>query len=140
LGGIPPPLWPAKISKQIRPHKEESLTRTNVGRPGKWSIFIAVLLSAAALLSAAPASADQTDDAFIAAVENGGIAVADPNTAIGMARTMCALLDQGTTRPLLVMRLMKDANLSPRQAGYFLGVSVSAYCPRYMSVTDDSAS
>jgi hypothetical protein len=115
------------------------MTRANVG-PGKWSIFIAVLLSAAALPSAAPASADQTDDAFIAAVENGGIAVPDPNAAIGMARTMCALMDQGTTRPLLVMKLMKDANLSPRQAGYFLGVSASAYCPQYRSVTDDSAS
>ena len=138
MGGSPPPLWPAKISKQIRPHKEETLTRTNVGRPGKWSIFITVLLSAAALPSAAPASADQTDDAFIAAVANGGIAIPDRNTAIGLARTMCALLDQGTKRPLLVMKLMKDANLSPRQAGYFLGVSASAYCPQYTSVTNNS--
>jgi hypothetical protein len=52
-----------------------------------------------------------------------------------MAGTMCALLDQGAKRPLLVMKLMKDANLSARQAGYFLGVSVSAYCPQYRSVT-----
>jgi hypothetical protein len=124
-------------SKQIRPYKEETMTRTNAG-PG--STFIAVLLSAAALHSAAPASADQTDDAFIAAVGDGGITIPDRNTAIGMARTMCALLDQGTKRPLLVMKLMKDANLSARQAGYFLGVSTSAYCPQYRSVTNNSAS
>jgi len=108
------------------------MTRTNVG-PGEWSTVIAVLLSAA------PASADQIDDDFIAAIANGGIAIGDRNAAIGMARTVCALLDQGTTRPLLVMKLMKDANLSARQAGYFLGVSTSAYCPQYRSVTNNPA-
>ena len=110
----------------------------NVGT-GKWSTFCAGL-SAAALLSAAPASADETDDAFIAAIASQGVTIPDRDTAIGMARTMCALLDQGTTRPLLVMKLMKDANLSARQAGYFLGVSTSAYCPQYRSVTDNSVS
>ena len=34
------------------------------------------------------------------------------------------------------MKLMKDTNLSARQAGYFLGVSKAAYCPQYMTVTN----
>ena len=107
------------------------MTHTDVGR-GTWSMIIAVLLSAAASLAAAPASADQTDDAFIAALANQGIPI-DSNTAIQMGRNMCALLDQGTKRPLLVMKMMKDANLSARQAGFFVGVSTSAYCPQYRS-------
>jgi hypothetical protein len=108
-----------------------AMIRTNVGR-GTWSTFIAVLLSAAAPLSAAPASADQTDDAFIAALASQGIPI-DNNTAIQMGRNMCALLDQGTTRPLLVMKMIKDTNLSARQAGFFVGASTSAYCPQYTS-------
>jgi hypothetical protein len=104
---------------------------TNLG-PGKWSTLIAVLSSAAALLSAAPASADPTDDAFLAALATNGITIPD-GTAIQLARTTCALLDQGTTRPLLAMKLMNDTNLSSRQAGFFIGASTAAYCPQYTS-------
>jgi hypothetical protein len=113
------------------------MAHTNVG-PGKWATFIAIPLSAAAMLTAAPAV--QTDDAFIAALQDQGISVPDTDAAIQMARNMCALPDQGTTRPLLVTRLMRDANLSPRQAGFFLGASTSAYCPQYRSGTDNSGS
>lgn len=105
-----------------------------------WTKFIAVALSVAAMLTAAPASADQTDDAFIVALQDQGIAVPDTDAAIQMARNMCALLDQGTARPLLVMRLLSDANLSARQAGFFLGASTSAYCPQYRTGTDNSGS
>ena len=45
---------------------------TSVG-PERWSTFVAVLLAVAALVSVVPASADETDDAFIAALENNGI-------------------------------------------------------------------
>jgi hypothetical protein len=121
----------------VRPHKGDTTTHTNVGL-GKWSTFSAALLSAAALVSAAPAAADQTDDAFIAALQNQGIAIPDSNAATQMGRTMCALLDQGTTRPLLLMKLVRDMNLSARQAGFFLGLSASAYCPQYKTVTGNS--
>ncbi|WP_241523611.1 DUF732 domain-containing protein [Mycobacterium sp. IEC1808] len=110
------------------------MAHLNMGS-GKWSTLMAVLLSAAAPLFAAPASADQNDDAFIAALASQGIPISDNSAAIGMGRNMCALLDQGTTRPLLVMKLMKDANLSARQAGFFLGLSSSAYCPQYRTTT-----
>jgi hypothetical protein len=106
------------------------MTHRRVAR-GTWSAFVAVLLSSGALLTASPAAADQTDDAFIAALINQGLPVPDNDAAIQEGRTMCALLDQGTTRPLLVMRLMKDTNLTARQAGFFLGISAAAYCPQY---------
>jgi hypothetical protein len=105
------------------------MTQSRVGR-GTWSAAIAVLLSAAPI-TAAPAAADQVDDAFIAALVNQGLPVPDNDAAIQEGRTMCALLDQGTTRPLLVMRLMRDTNLTARQAGFFLGISAAAYCPQY---------
>ena len=107
--------------------------------PGKWSTASAVLLCAAALLSAAPASADPTDDAFVAALAKDGIVITDRNTAIAMAHTVCAGLDKTNKSAVLAMKLMRDTDLSLKQSSYFIGVSISAYCPQYMGLTDNSA-
>jgi Protein of unknown function (DUF732) len=109
------------------------------GSRATWSTVCAVLLSAAALLSAAPASADPTDDAFVSALANGGIAISDRNTAIAMAHTVCAGLDKTNKTSVLAMKLMKDTDLSLKQSSYFIGASISAYCPQYIGLTDNSA-
>jgi hypothetical protein len=115
------------------------MTQTNVG-PGKWkwSAGCAVLLSAAALFSAAPASADPTDDAFVAALANGGIGVMDRNSAIAAAHTVCAELDNNQNTSVLAMSLMKGTDLSLQQSSYFVGAAMSAYCPQYIGHTDNS--
>ncbi|OBH04212.1 hypothetical protein A5696_06050 [Mycobacterium sp. E2699] len=105
------------------------MAHSRVGAPAR--ILVAILLGAAAALTATPAAADQTDDDFVAALVGQGIPVPDANAAVQEGRIMCTLLDQGTTRPLLVLRLMRDTNLSARQAGFFLGISTAAYCPQY---------
>ena len=110
------------------------MTHSNL-RLGAWPACIAVLLGTAAPLCAPPASADPTDDAFVAALVGQGIPVPDGNAAVQEGRKMCDLLDQGTTRPLLLMQLMRDTNLSGRQAGFFLGISTAAYCPQYKTIT-----
>ena len=97
-----------------------------------------VLFSCAALLFAAPASADQTDDAFIAALAGDGIVMPDRGNAISMAHTACAGLANNQTSTALAMRLAKENNLPLKQAGYFLGASVAAYCPQYRGNTDNS--
>ncbi len=108
---------------------------------GKWSKACAVVLSAAALLSAAPASADPTDDAFVAALENYGIDVNDRDTTIAHGQAVCAGLDKGQETSLLALKLMKDTALdlsTSRQAGFFIGASVAAYCPQYRGSIDPS--
>jgi hypothetical protein len=105
---------------------------------GKRWAFCAVLLSAAALVPAAPAAADQIDDAFVAALAKGGITMPDPNTSIAMAHTVCAGLDENQSTSVLAMKLMKDTNLNPKQSGYFIGLSVAAYCPQNKDKTDPS--
>jgi hypothetical protein len=107
--------------------------------PGKWkwSTVCAVLLSAAALLSAARASANSTDDAFVAAHAKDGITTSGPN-AIAMAHTVCAELDNNQNTSALAMSLMKDTDLSLKQSSYFVGASMSAYCPQYTGHTDNS--
>ena len=110
----------------------------NVG-PQTWSTICAGLLSVAVVLSAAPASADPTDDAFVAALAKEGIAITDHNTAIATAHTVCAGLDKSDKSSVLAMKLMKDTDLSLRQSSYFIGASISAYCPQYVGRTDNSA-
>jgi hypothetical protein len=106
--------------------------------PGKWPTICAVLVCGAALLCAAPASADPTDDAFMAALQDYGIVMNDPGTAIAMARTVCAGFDTNQRSSVLVMKVMRDANLTARQSGFFVGLSVSAYCPQYKDQTGDT--
>jgi hypothetical protein len=109
------------------------------GGLGKWSMVCAVVLSAAALLSEAPASADPTDDAFVAALAKEGIVITDRNGTIAMAHTVCAGLDKTNKSAVLAMKLMRDTDLSLKQSSYFIGVSISAYCPQYIGLTDNSA-
>ena len=121
----------------IDAHRRADIIHINVG-PGKWATVCAVLLSAAALLSAAPASADPTDDAFVAALAKDGITMSGPNTAIAMAHTVCTELDNNQKTSVLAMSLMNDTNLSLKQSSYFIGVSIAAYCPQYIGRTDNS--
>ena len=108
------------------------------GRLGKWSTVCAVVLSAAALLSEAPASADPTDDAFVAALAKDGIVSTDRNATVATAHTVCAGLDKTNKSAVLAMKLMRDTDLSLKQSSYFIGVSISAYCPQYIGRTDNS--
>ncbi len=112
------------------------MTRTNRNR-GKWSAISAVVLSAS-LFSAAPASADDTDDAFIAALQNHGINMPDRDAAIATAHCICDGFGKGDTRAHLVLSIVKATNLSPHQAGYLIGASVASYCPQYGSQASGS--
>jgi hypothetical protein len=104
----------------------------------KRSIAGAFLLFAAAPLFAAPASADPTDDAFVAALDKNGIPVPDPGAAISKGRAVCAGLDKGQDSSFVAMRVMKETNLTAKQAGFFVGVSVASYCPQYKGTLDPS--
>jgi hypothetical protein len=107
--------------------------------PAQWSTVCAVLLSVVATLSAAPASADATDDAVVAALAKQGIVITDRDTTIAMAHTVCAGFDKHYKQSVLAMKLVRDTDLSLKQSGYFIGVSVSAYCPQYAGRPDNSA-
>jgi hypothetical protein len=97
----------------------------------KWSTFNAALLSGAALIFAAPASADQTDDAFVGALQKNGIAFTDPGAAIAAGHSVCAGLDKGQTPALMMLALVKNTNLSPKESGYVVRQSVTSYCPQH---------
>jgi len=109
-------------------------------RPTHWSTSCAVLLSAAAMLFMAPASADTTDDAVISTLANQGIVITDRDTTIATAHQVCDSLDKHTKSAVLAVRLVRDTDLSLSQSSYFIGVAMSAYCPQYKGRTGSTQS
>jgi hypothetical protein len=105
---------------------------------GKFSTVCAILLPIAALLSTAPASADSTDDAFIAALTKNGITVNDRNAATAMGQSVCDDLDRHQKSSVVAMKLKARSGLSLKQSSYIVGVAISAYCPEYAGHTDNS--
>ena len=103
----------------------------------KWFTVDAILLAATALIFPTPASADQTDDAFLAALQKHGINFTNHNAAIGTAQQLCTRLANGQTPTVLTLFLTKNTNLSVHEAGYFLGDSIASYCPQYLKNTDN---
>jgi hypothetical protein len=98
----------------------------------------AVLFPVVALVLAAPAVADPTDAAFVAGLAKGGIALPDPNAAVATARGVCAGLDANVNSSVLALRLMKSDQLTAKESGYFIGLSVATYCPQNRDKTDVS--
>lgn len=97
----------------------------------KWLATSVILLCAAALQFATPASADQTDDDFLAALKKHGIVFTNRDAAIATGHRVCTGLDADQTPANLILSLVKDTDLSAHVAGYFFGAAVNSYCPQY---------
>lgn len=108
-----------------------------IGRT-QWSAACAGVLSAAAMLCAAPAPADPIDDAFVAALAKNGIPMSDRGTAVSLGHSVCAGFDKGEPSTHVALGIARETPLSVKQAGYFVGLSVAAYCPQYRGNTDNS--
>ena len=101
-------------------------------------LFATGLVLVAALLGplgvAAPtAHADATDDAFLAAVRSKGINYTSPTDALIAAHLVCDELNHGETPAQVASDVMNNSSLDAYHAGYFVGVSIRAYCPKYVS-------
>lgn len=107
---------------------------------GTWPAVCGVFLTTIALAFATPALADDIDDAFIANLAKGGITMPNNDDAIATAHAVCSGLDTNPTAPMLAFVLARDTDLSPRQAGYFVGLSVATYCPQYKDRVSASVS
>jgi hypothetical protein len=81
------------------------------------------------------ARADATDDAFITALQQKGVTVADRDAAIAAGHSVCVAFAQGGTRATVVKSLLADG-FSAQDAGRMMAVSVSVYCPKYRSAVD----
>ena len=99
--------------------------------------LIAGLVLAVAPLSvmgvAAPtAHADYAvDSSFLGVLSSRGITYASRQAAIAAAHEVCSELDQGGQASDVANNVMTQSALHGCHAGFFVGVSIAAFCPRH---------
>jgi len=93
-------------------------------------VLVVALLSLVAV--AAPAAhADAVDDTFLSALKSKGITFASPQAAIVAGHEVCDELDLGRQKSDVASDVTKNSNLDGYHAGFFVGASVAAFCPRH---------
>jgi Protein of unknown function (DUF732) len=97
---------------------------------------LVVLVLLIALLSpvgvAAPtARADAVDDSFLNALKAKGINFASGQAAVIAGHEVCDELDLGRQPSDVANDVTKNSNLDGYHAGFFVGASIAAYCPRH---------
>lgn len=97
------------------------------------SLVPAALLTLATVSTAPVAQADAVDSQFLTALQSHGINFGSPQAAIQAAHRVCDELDAGRLKPDVANEVETSSNLDGYHAGYFVGVSVAAYCPRHHS-------
>jgi hypothetical protein len=95
----------------------------------------AALVVALSLMGvAAPiARADAVDNKFLAALTARGINSKSPQAAIIAAHEVCDELSLGRSSSNVASEVMQNSHLPAHDAGYFVGVSIGAFCPNYSS-------
>lgn len=100
-------------------------------------LLVALLVGVAALgplAAAVPiARADTDDSAFLTALNVKGIHFGSPEQAFIVGHEVCGELDSGRSPSQVASTVMSNSNLDGYHAGYFVGASIRAYCPKHSS-------
>ena len=102
-------------------------------RPMLAGVALAVALLSLATVTTPSAHADAVDDAFLSAVKSKGINFASAQAAIIAGHEVCDELDLGRQKSDVATDVTHSSDLDGYRAGFFVGVSVAAYCPRHHS-------
>ena len=95
-------------------------------------IFVlAVALLGLLAAAATPAHAAAVDTNFLGALSAKGINFASGQAAIVAGHQVCDELDQGRQASDVANDVMAQSNLDGYHAGFFVGVSIAAFCPRH---------
>ena len=96
-------------------------------------VLVAALLGPRGVAAPTAHADDPTDDAFLAAVRSKGINYTSPTDALIAAHLVCNELNHGETPAQVASDVMNNSSLDAYHAGYFVGASIRAYCPKYVS-------
>lgn len=95
-------------------------------------------LPVVALILAAPAAADITDNEFLAALDMAHVAVDSGGTSkIAVAHNICMQYDEGYSNSDII-GFMYHGNMDSMtrwDAAFFVGAATAAYCPEYAYVS-----
>lgn len=99
------------------------------------SLLAGLVLSVALVglvgVAAPTAHADAVDGNFVNALNSRGITFASPQAAIIAAHEVCDELDGGRVTSDVANDVMQQSSLDGYHAGFFVGVSIAAFCPRH---------
>lgn len=97
------------------------------------SLVLAVALLSLVGVATPSAKADAVDNNFLAALKSKGINFASGQSAIITGHEVCDELDLGRQPSEVASDVTKNSNLDDYHAGFFVGVSIAAFCPRHSS-------
>ena len=92
-------------------------------------VILMVLL--VGLIKVPAVHADAVDTTFLGALNSKGIDFANGQSAVIAGHEVCDELDSGRQKNDVVSEVMQSSQLDGYHAGFFVGVSVSAFCPRH---------
>jgi hypothetical protein len=97
------------------------------------SLVLALALIGLVAVAAPTAHADYAVDSsnFLSALTSKGITFASRQSAIVAGHEVCDELDQGKQASDVGNDVMTQTNLDGYHAGFFVGVSIAAFCPRH---------
>jgi Protein of unknown function (DUF732) len=84
-------------------------------------------------VSAAPARADVTTDAFLSALNNRGVGYGDPSNAAQLGQSICPMLAQPGGTFAGVASSVSNNGIPPGMASMFTSIAISMYCPQMMA-------
>jgi hypothetical protein len=94
--------------------------------------LVLVFASLSGTAIAAPsAHADAVDASFLNALKAKGVTFASAQAAVIAGHQVCDALDGGRASSDVANDVMQQSGLDGYHAGFFVGVSVAAFCPRH---------
>jgi hypothetical protein len=93
--------------------------------------LLTVVLLGLLAISTPTAHADAVDSNFLNALKAKGVTFASSQAAIQAGHQVCDNLDQGRATQDVANDVMQQSGLDAYHAGFFVGVSVAAFCPRH---------
>jgi hypothetical protein len=96
-------------------------------------LVLMVALLTLAEVATPTADADAIDNAFLGAIKAKGISFSSPQAAIVAGHEVCDELDAGRQKSDIANDVMSNSGMDGYHAGFFVGASVAAFCPRYRS-------
>jgi hypothetical protein len=77
------------------------------------------------------AHADAVDSSFLNALQSKQITFASGQAAVIAGHQVCDALDGGQASGDVANNVMQQSGLDGYHAGFFVGVSIAAFCPRH---------
>jgi hypothetical protein len=96
-------------------------------------LVLAFALLSVVAVAAPTAHADYAVDSsnFLGALSSRGITLTSRQAAVTAGHEVCDELDQGRQASDVGNDVMTQTNLDGYHAGFFVGVSIAAFCPRH---------